>query len=98
MGFNLNENTLLTTTITYEGASYKNQKVVATGGLITYNGEWKIHTFSGSSSFVLTSYVGTGLTIDYLMVGGGGGTGYGVGGGGGGGGVVSGTTSLTAAT
>jgi len=97
MGFNLNGNTLLTTTITYEGASYKNQKVVASGGdVITYNGEWKIHRFNTSGTFVLTSFVGSTLAIDYLMVAGGGGGGMDMGGGGGGGGVLTGSTTLTA--
>lgn len=87
---------LLSTTITPEGAAFKNQLVVATGGdAITYNGQWKIHRFNASGNFVLTSFIGSTLTIDYLVVGGGGGGGTNMGGGGGGGGVISGSTTLT---
>jgi hypothetical protein len=97
MGFNLNGNTLLSTTITPEGSSFKHQKIVASGGdTITYNGQWKIHRFNSSGTFVVTSFIGASLSIDYLIVGGGGGGGMDMGGGGGGGGVITGSTTLSA--
>jgi hypothetical protein len=95
MGYNINGNTLLSTSITPEGASSKHQRIVATGGVITHNGQWRIHTFTSSGTFTLTSFVGSSLPIDYLLVGGGGGTGFDVGGGGGGGGVLSSSTTIT---
>ena len=54
--------------------------VVASGGTVTTDGFYTIHTFTSNGSFVVT----TGGQIDYLLVGGGGGGG-GFGGGGGGG-------------
>lgn len=60
--------------------------IVATGGVITYSGNYKIHTFTSNGTFDVT-YVPDGETVDYLVVGGGGegGNGYaGIGGGGGG--------------
>jgi len=92
-----NNNQLASRSITKEGASFKHQKVIATGGTITEVGEWRIHTFTGSSTFTLTSFIGSDigtLYIDYLIVGGGGGAGYTDGGGGGGGGVVDGFRNL----
>lgn len=61
--------------------------VTATGGTITTNGSYKIHTFTASGSFTLTS-PGS-ITAQVLVVGGGGGGGgYYNGGGGGAGGAV----------
>lgn len=62
--------------------------IVATGGTITTDGDFKIHTFTSSGSFVITSGVGL---VDSLVIAGGGGGGNGdvgnsTGGGGGGGG------------
>jgi hypothetical protein len=48
----------------------------ATGGNITTNGNFKIHTFTSSGSFVVNT-AGTDDTIEYLVVGGGGGGGMG---------------------
>lgn len=89
-------NKLDSTTVTYEGASFKHQKVVASGGAITTVGEWRVHRFNSSSTFTISSYMGDSLTVEYLLVGGGGGGGMDMGGGGGGGGVVTGSTVLNA--
>ena len=65
----------------------------ATGGTITTDGNYKVHTFTTSGSFVVT--VATSTPIDYLVVGGGG---SGGGGGGGAGGVLIGTATLANST
>lgn len=63
--------------------------IVATGGTITTDGNFKIHTFTSSGTFQITSGSGT---VESLVVGGGGGggdnTGSNIGAGGGGGGVI----------
>ena len=62
--------------------------VAATGGTITTTGNFKVHTFTSSGTFEVTSAgndVGSN-TVDYLVVAGGGGGGGSAGGGGGGGG------------
>jgi|SRR5690625_1563203 len=72
--------------------------MLATGGQITYSGDWVIHTFTEDGEFeVLVD----GLEVEYLIVGGGGAGGCSyehndkpVGGGGGGGGVLYGATDL----
>lgn len=69
---------------------------IATGGNISYYGDYKIHTFLSSGNFIVT-YAGD-YEITYLIVAGGGGSGeavvlYTASGGGGGGGVVSGSFS-----
>jgi hypothetical protein len=87
-------NKLDSTTVTVEGASFKHQKVVATGGVTTNVGEWRIHRFNSSGTFTLSSYAGDSVTVEYLLVGGGGGGGMDMGGGGGGGGVVTGSVIL----
>jgi hypothetical protein len=69
---------------TFSGATY----VSATGGTITEDGDYKIHTFTGPGNFTVCS-VGSGPTgdkVDYLVVAGGGGGGSDQGGGGGAGG------------
>ena len=56
----------------------------ATGGTVTTSGDYKIHTFTSSGNFVVSS---VGTAVDFLIVAGGGGGGWsngGVGGGGGG--------------
>jgi hypothetical protein len=61
--------------------------IVATGGTITCDGDFKIHTFTGPGTFTVTS-VGNSAgstTVDYLVVAGGAGGGWGGGNGGGGG-------------
>ena len=65
--------------------------MTATGGTITEDGDYKIHTFTGPGTFTVCS-VGNcaagpeGSTVSYLVVAGGGGSGYFYGGGGGAGG------------
>jgi hypothetical protein len=61
--------------------------IVATGGTITCDGDFKVHTFTGPGTFTVCS-VGNpagSTTIDYLVVAGGGGSGVTGGGGGAGG-------------
>jgi len=87
-------NKLDSTTVTVEGASFKHQKVVATGGVITQVGEWRVHRFNSAGTFTISSYMGDSVTVEYLLVGGGGGGGTNMGGGGGGGGVLDGSTVL----
>ena len=69
---------------TTEGAQF----VTATGGTITCCGDYKIHTFTGPSTFCVSSAgnAGGSNTVDYLVIAGGGGGGFDVGGGGGAGG------------
>ena len=70
-------------------------KIVATGGTETTSGAYKIHTFTSSGSFVVSSGVGD---VEYLVVAGGGGGGkQGAGGGGGGGGMQTGTLTAVGA-
>ena len=66
----------------------------ATGGLITADGDYIVHKFVQSDSFVSTSTA----ACAYLVVGGGGGGGGDHSGGGGGGQVISGSASLSAGT
>ena len=63
---------------------------VATGGVITQVGDYKVHTFNSSSNFVVST-LGTDATVEYLVVAGGGGGGGGTGGGGGAGGLKTST-------
>ena len=58
---------------------------VATGGTITTDGNFKVHTFTGPGTFEITE-LGDEGTVDYLIVAGGGGAGYGYGSHGGAGG------------
>jgi hypothetical protein len=85
-------------TVTVEGAAIKQQKVVATGGVITTVGEYKVHRFNDSGTFTISSLRSGSIEVEYLIVGGGGGGGMDMGGGGGGGGVLAGTTILTPAS
>ena len=49
---------------------------VATGGTITTVGDYKIHTFTGSSDFIVTSEgTSPNNVVEYLIVGAGGGSG-----------------------
>lgn len=86
------------TTATVEGAAHKTQKVVATGGVISHVGEYRIHRFNSSGTFTISSLRSTSIEVEYLIVGGGGGGGMDMGGGGGGGGVLTGNTILTPAS
>lgn len=69
-----------------------------TGGTVTTSGNYRIHTFTSSSNFVLPTGIST--DVEYLIVGGGGaGGGSDAGGGGGAGGYQTGTvSSLSAGT
>jgi len=75
--------------------------ITATGGTITTftsgNVTYQVHTFTTSSSFVVSSLgsLGDQAIVDYLVVGGGGGGGTNGGGGGGGGQVIAGTYTPT---
>jgi hypothetical protein len=92
---NNTRNRINSTSITLEGASLLNQKLIATGGVITESGDWRIHRFNSSGTFTLSSLIGSSLHVEYLIVGGGGGGGMDMGGGGGGGGFLSGKHVLT---
>ena len=46
--------------------------MVATGGTITTNGDYKVHTFNNSGTFTVTS-LGTDAEVEYLVIAGGGG-------------------------
>jgi hypothetical protein len=75
----------------------------ATGGTVTTDGNYKIHTFTSNGTFEITSLGNPDNNIEYLIVGGGGAGGgssyFDNGGGGGGGGVLRGnTTSATIGT
>ena len=64
--------------------------MIATGGTITTIGDYKIHTFTSSGTFEVTSaagFIGSHI-VNYLIVAGGGGGGYETGGGGGAGGLL----------
>jgi hypothetical protein len=86
---------LESTTLTVEGAALKQQKVVATGGVITTVGEYRVHRFNSSGTFALSSLRSGSIEVEYVIAAGGGGGGTNMGGGGGGGGVLLGTTILT---
>ena len=49
----------------------------ATGGTITTDGDYKVHTFTSSGTFEVTCVGGTESDIQYLVVAGGGGGGHG---------------------
>lgn len=70
--------------------------IVATGGSISTDGDYKVHTFTSSGTFEITDNSGD---VQYLVVAGGGGGGSFAGGGGGAGGMRTGTlTSLGVGT
>ncbi len=81
----------------------KDVKLLATGGIITTSGSYKIHTFNTDGNFIVASAPG-GSAIDVLMVGGGGGGGAtsrgncGHGGGGAGGLIYRTSQSISAGT
>ena len=71
---------------------------VATGGSVSTQGDYKVHTFTTSGTFTVTN-AGSEGTVEHLTVAGGGGGGkYNRGGGGGAGGYLAGTTAITATT
>jgi hypothetical protein len=59
--------------------------IAATGGTITYDGDYKIHTFTANGTFNITQ-LGTQQNVETLVIAGGGGGGHPRGGGGGAGG------------
>jgi len=67
-----------------------------TGGTITTSSNFRIHTFTSSSSLVVP--MGFSATAEYLVVAGGGGGGSDAGGGGGAGGMRTGSTTISAQT
>ena len=77
------------------------QRINASGGTVTFiqeNGiNYKIHTFTGSGSFIVTNK-GQNPFVQYLIIGGGGAGGGWYGGGGGAGGYLTGTTEITEQT
>ena len=76
--------------IYYSGAWYNISYigyVTATGGIVTLDGNYKIHRFNAGGTFTVID-MPPGATIEYLVVGGGGGGGADMGGGGGAGGVI----------
>lgn len=78
------------------GGSQPSGFIVATGGTITTDGNFKVHTFNSSGTFQITSGSGA---VEYLVVAGGGGGGGSEsgkeGGGGGAGGYLNGTLNLS---
>lgn len=74
-------------------------QTLPTGGSITTNGSYKIHTFTSSSSFITGTYALMG-NYEYIIVAGGGaaGTAHTGAGGGGGGGYLTGNVSLSPST
>ena len=71
------------------GSNIQPSFISATGGTVTTDGNFKIHTFTGDGCFVVSSLgnpAGGGSNVDYLVIAGGGGGGYFYGGGGGAGG------------
>jgi hypothetical protein len=91
------KSSLISTSASVEGASLQNQKIVASGGIITTVGDSRIHRFNSSGTLTVTSVNGSSVVdVDYLIVAGGGGGGTNMGGGGGGGGVLNGKMTLVA--
>ena len=78
--------------------------MTATGGDVPAGiivGDYKVHTFSSSSNFTVTSLGSDptyGSSVEYLIVAGGGGGGYETGGGGGAGGLLTATSATVSAT
>jgi hypothetical protein len=75
----------------FTGSAVAPAPPIATGGTITYEGIFTVHTFTTSGSFV----VNTNTTMNYLLVGGGGGGYYA---GGSGGQVITGSAIINAGT
>ena len=70
----------------FDGAdTSSNGGISATGGTITTDGNYKVHTFTSSGTFTVTSWSGN---VEYLVVAGGGSGGGSTAGGGGAGGLV----------
>ncbi|MFA5360174.1 MAG: glycine-rich domain-containing protein [Patescibacteria group bacterium] len=73
--------------------AYAYNATTPTGGEITTDGDYTIHSFKNVGTFAFEVPVGMSGNIDYLIVAGGGG---GAAGGGGGGGLLTGTETITA--
>jgi len=73
-------------------AAYVRSTTKATGGTITYDGDYVIHTFLSDGTFTPNSA----FNVEYLIVAGGGGGGGRAGGGGGSGGVLTDVVAVTA--
>ena len=88
---NMRINTELNVLELYNGTSWYTLNVIAyltaTGGTITYSGNYAIHTFSTSGTFTPT-FVPSGSSVEVLTIAGGGGGGWDLGGGGGAGGLL----------
>lgn len=69
--------------------------MAATGGTITTDGDYKIHTFTSSGTFTVTRTSPTSNSVDYLVVAGGGGSGSYFGAAGGAGGFRYSATTFT---
>ena len=70
--------------------------ICASGGTITTSGDFKIHTFTADSNFVInTAPTPANNNVSYMVVAGGGGSGCNIGGGGGAGGFREGKTPAT---
>jgi len=69
---------------------------IPTGGTVSATGTYKVHTFTSSGNFVVPT--GFAMSMEYLVVAGGGSGGGRHGGGGGAGGMLTGSTSVSAAT
>jgi hypothetical protein len=67
----------------------------ASGGSITTSGGYRIHTFTGTTNFVLS---GNTANVEYLVIAGGGSGGFNCGGGGGAGGYLTGNLSINSNT
>lgn len=67
----------------------------ASGGTITTDGDYKVHTFTSSGTFTLTTISGaTKVLVQVMVLGGGGGGGFYLGGGGGGGAMLETVVSM----
>ena len=69
--------------------------LLATGGTITTDGDYKVHSFTSSGTFTPTIVPASGGFVEYLIVGGGGSGGGEIAGGGGAGGHVTGYLEVT---
>ena len=98
---NMRINTELGVLELYNGTGWTTLNVLsfisATGGTITYSGNYAIHTFNSSGTFTVTT-VPSGSTVEYLLIGGGGSGGGSTGGGGGAGGYLTNASLSVSAT
>ena len=71
--------------------------MAATGGTVTTDGDYKVHSFNSSGTFQIT-ILGSDAVVEYLVIAGGGGGGSNIGGGGGAGGYRTATGFSVSAT